>query len=98
MTPEQSTEITLPCKECQAGVMHRKFVTYITYMADELVSVPDFPAWVCDVCGRREYDAQALTRLSLLLSPHAGKSTIRHTRPTRQTPQKPKPSRTAKPD
>jgi len=60
--------------------MHRKYVTYITYIGDELITVPDFPAWVCDVCGRREYDAQALNQLMLLLSPNAGKPTIRKPR------------------
>jgi YgiT-type zinc finger domain-containing protein len=53
--------------------MHREFVTYLTWLGDELVTVPDFPAWCCDVCHRREYDLQALNQLSLLLSPNAGR-------------------------
>ncbi|MCC6147480.1 MAG: YgiT-type zinc finger protein [Anaerolineaceae bacterium] len=61
------------CLECQAGQMHRHYVTYFTWLGNELITVPDFPSWVCDVCGRREYDAQALNRLVLLLSPNAGK-------------------------
>jgi YgiT-type zinc finger domain-containing protein len=44
---------TLPCSECQAGQMRRVFVTYFTWLGDELITVPDFPAWRCDVCGRR---------------------------------------------
>ncbi len=60
--------------------MHRDYVTYFTWLGDDLVTVPDFPAWVCDVCHRREYDMQALNQLSLLLSPNAGKSSTR-TRP-----------------
>jgi YgiT-type zinc finger domain-containing protein len=74
---ENIKEITLSCTDCQAGLMHRKHVTYITYIGDELITVPDFPAWVCDVCGKREYDGQALNQLTLLLSPNAGKPTIR---------------------
>jgi YgiT-type zinc finger domain-containing protein len=70
----ESLDLTLPCHECQAGQMHREYVTYFTWLADELVTVPDFPAWVCDVCRRREYDLHALNELSLLLSPNAGKS------------------------
>lgn len=70
-------ETPLPCTECQAGQMHRKYVTYYTYLGEELISVPDFPAWVCDVCGRREYDPNALNRLSLILSPTAGTTTLR---------------------
>ena len=62
-----------PCRTCQAGKMQLHNVTYITWLGDELVTVPDFPAWVCDFCGRREYDGDALNRLSLLLSPEAGR-------------------------
>lgn len=54
--------------------MHRDYVAYFTWLGDELISVPDFPAWVCDICGRCEYDENALTRLTLLLSPNAGKT------------------------
>ncbi len=53
--------------------MHRTSVTYFTWLGDDLVTVPDFPSWVCDLCGRREYDLAALNQLSLLLSPTAGK-------------------------
>lgn len=72
MTQSQQ-DATIPCNECQAGQMHRRFLTYFTWLGDELITVPDFPAWVCDVCGRREYDLQALNQLTLLLNPNAGK-------------------------
>lgn len=61
------------CLECQAGQMHRHYVTYFTWLGNELITVPDFPSLICDVCGRREYDLHAINRLSLLLSPNAGK-------------------------
>lgn len=61
------------CRECQAGHLRRRKVTYFTWLMDELITVPDFPAWVCDVCGRRVYDPQAITQLSTLLNPTAGK-------------------------
>jgi hypothetical protein len=32
-----------------------------------IVSIPNFPAWVCDLCGRREYDPQALSQLQLIM-------------------------------
>lgn len=63
------TRPAIPCDECQAGHMHLEFVTYFTYLGDELITVPDFPAWRCDVCQRVEYDASALNRLSELLDP-----------------------------
>lgn len=64
------------CNECQAGMMRLKFITYFTWLDEELVTVPNFPAWVCDVCGKREYDERAVNWLTTLLSPNAGKTTI----------------------
>ena len=78
-------DYTFPCNECQAGQMRRVFVTYFTWLGEELITVPDFPAWRCDVCGRREYDMHALNQLSLLLNPNAGTPT--HTK-HRSKPQK----------
>ena len=62
------------CNECQAGMMQVRYITYFTWLGDELVTVPNFPAWVCDVCGRREYDERAISWLTMLLSPNTGKS------------------------
>jgi len=73
---EERFDPTFSCRECQAGQMRRRFVTYFTWLGEELITVPDFPAWVCDVCGRREYDPRALNHLSMLLSPNAGKSSM----------------------
>lgn len=90
-----SNQMTIiPCTECQAGHMHRQFLTYFTWLADELITVPDFPAWVCDVCGRREYDLGALNQLNLLLNSNAGKPTQRKRRAPRATENKksPRPS------
>jgi len=63
------------CKECQAGMMQVHYITYFTWLNEELITVPNFPAWVCDVCGRREYDERAISWLTLLLSPSAGTPT-----------------------
>jgi YgiT-type zinc finger domain-containing protein len=63
----------LPCDECQAGVMRLRFITYFTWLGDELILVPNFPAWICDVCGRRDYDEKSISWLSMLLNPDAGK-------------------------
>lgn len=74
------SEFIFPCSECQAGHMQRRFVVYYTWLGNDLITVPDFPAWVCDVCGRREFDASAINQLSLLLSPNTGNSTSRKPR------------------
>lgn len=68
---------SLPCTECPAGHLTRQYITYFTWLGEELITVPDFPAWVCDVCGRREYDLHALNQLNLLLNPNAGKPSAR---------------------
>lgn len=63
-----------PCKECLAGVVRPQYITYFTWLNDELVTVPNFPAWICDLCGKREYDQRAISWLTTLLEPDAGKS------------------------
>jgi YgiT-type zinc finger domain-containing protein len=65
----------IPCDECQAGVMRLNFITYFTWLGEELITVPNFPAWICDVCGKREYDEKAISWLTMLLNPNAGKPT-----------------------
>jgi len=73
--------------------MHPRYVTYFTWLGGELITVPDFPAWVCDVCGRRDYDPQALRQLSLLLNPAAGKPSSRiSARPAKPQRAVPRPS------
>ena len=90
------TKFDLPkpvqCNECQAGMMQVRYITYFTWLGEELVTVPNFPAWVCDVCGRREYDERAISWLAMLLSPNAGRPISKTVRPT-PTMQKPDTSR-----
>ena len=66
---------SVPCMECHAGVLTLRHITYFTWLGSELITVPNFPAWICDVCGRREYDEKAIHWLNTLLDPNAGKPT-----------------------
>lgn len=79
------TQAELPkpmqCDECQAGMMQVRYLTYFTWLGEELITVPNFPAWVCDVCGRRKYDERAISWLSMLLNPDAGRPPARVGRP-----------------
>ena len=75
------TQETYPCSECQAGVMHLQHITYFTWLDEELVTVPNFPAWVCDMCVRREYDARAISWLTAILNPETGKASAHKRRP-----------------
>ncbi len=79
-----------PCDECQAGVMRLRFITYFTWLGEELIMVPSFPAWICDVCGRREYDEKSISWLTMLLNPDAG-------RPPAEKPSAVRRNRTASP-
>ena len=65
----------VPCRECSAGMMRLRFITYFTWLGEELITVQNFPAWVCDVCGHREYDEKSISWLMMLLNPDAGKPT-----------------------
>lgn len=81
---------SFPCSDCQAGIISQRYITYFTWLGNELVSVPNFPAWVCDVCGRREYDHQAVIWLNMLLNPEAGKPPVKLTKKV-QAIKKPRP-------
>jgi len=53
-----------------------RYITYFTWLEEELITVPNFPAWICDMCGRREYDARAINWLNTLLNPATGRRSI----------------------
>jgi YgiT-type zinc finger domain-containing protein len=76
----------VPCTECSAGMMQPRQITYFTWLNEELITVPHFPAWVCDMCGRREYDEKAISWLTALLNPNAGNPTRKRKSPPRSRP------------
>ena len=80
---------SFPCTECSAGVMQLRLITYFTWLGEELITVPNFPAWICDMCGKREYDEHAIAWLALLLDPNAGTPTRRVKRTPRRGTTKP---------
>jgi YgiT-type zinc finger domain-containing protein len=74
--PDQENDLSenySVCPECKTGVMHLEYITYFTWLDQELITVPNFPAWVCDMCGLREYDTRAVSWLNTLLNPATGK-------------------------
>jgi YgiT-type zinc finger domain-containing protein len=71
------------CPECLTGVMHIRHLTYFTWLDQELITVPNFPAWVCDLCGRREYDPRAVKWLNAILGPETSRSVAK---PRRDSP------------
>ena len=77
----KAEDIRRLCPECQAGVLRLQNLTYFTWLNDELITVPNFPALVCDVCGRREYDPHAILWLNTLLNPQTGRRAFRKNTP-----------------
>jgi len=61
-----------PCVHCQGGIKHLMSATLMTWLGNDLITVPNFPAWICDLCGHRIFDSHALAQLSMLLNPEAG--------------------------
>ncbi len=72
-TESRQAEYNHVCPECHAGVLRLEYLTYFTWLNDELITVPNFPSWVCDICGKREYDPHAVNWLNMLLSPTTGR-------------------------
>ena len=66
----------IPCSNCSIGQMRKTHITYFTWLGEQMITVPDFPAWICDICGKREYDLQALDNLALMLNPPAKKKAV----------------------
>ena len=69
MTKTSNKNQQTNCPHCQVGVLRQKYLTYFTWLNSELITVPDFPSWVCDYCGDRHYDGKALNQLDNLLRP-----------------------------
>jgi YgiT-type zinc finger domain-containing protein len=62
LTPPQS------CPNCVVGKPTVKYLTYYTEMNGKLITAPNFPASVCDVCGWSEYHPGTVVWLDFLLS------------------------------
>ncbi len=78
------------CPRCHTGVLALKPVTLYTKVGSEWVIVPNFPAWVCDVCRYTEYDEKALGMLNAFLSAERSPRHNARRRPPR-TPTAPRP-------
>ena len=80
-----------PCQECGSGMMRMRTLTYFTWLNQELITVPNFPGWVCDVCGQTEYDSRAIVWLNTVLNPEAGRRLPNHRRQLPQQIDRPRP-------
>lgn len=77
------------CPECKIGILHPHQAFLFTVQDGQPICVPDFPAWVCDLCGQRNYDSTALAELQAMLETdrrarrkqHRPKASVDHDHP-----------------
>jgi hypothetical protein len=62
-----SESLSFNCPNCQVGICHPVPGLFLSVHEGYLVSVPDIPAWQCDVCQFQEFDRDRLVQLDTLL-------------------------------
>jgi YgiT-type zinc finger domain-containing protein len=75
------------CPHCQMGTLQPQAVPFAHWFEGQFITIPQFPAWVCDICGAREYDSAALEQLELMLGPEADLRRETQRRPARGKPE-----------
>ncbi len=60
------------CPHCLVGSLRLQRVVYARWYGGHFITVPNFPSWVCDVCGSLEYDAAALDQMKMILGRESG--------------------------
>ena len=53
---------TEPCEYCDGTLQHRRVLAQFRYMG-ETIYVENVPAWVCNQCGEKYFDAPVYKRL-----------------------------------
>lgn len=86
----------LICSQCQIGHFHTESRPYVRVVDGMLLSVPNMPALICDVCGYQDFDREGLTRVEALLG-HVGSHARTGRSMTKVTLQEAKPSQRLKP-
>ena len=86
-SPTSAPRSAATCPHCQTGNLSLQRVVYARWYGPHFVTIPNFPSWVCDVCGSLEYDPAALEQVRLVLGREAGTATEAARRATpNQTP------------
>lgn len=58
-----TTEFATFCPRCMFGKCTERKITYVGLYKGRILTAPDTPARVCDVCGYREFDEFAIEHL-----------------------------------
>jgi YgiT-type zinc finger domain-containing protein len=66
--PKTLSEIPEVCPHCYFGRIRPGKRSFTARTNSKPVMVPDFPAWICDVCGFTIYDPASLLNLQRLLT------------------------------
>ncbi len=61
----------IACPRCQIGNLLPVQATYASVHKGMLLSVPNVPAWKCDICHYQEFDYDVITWVEMLVG-HAG--------------------------
>jgi YgiT-type zinc finger domain-containing protein len=66
-TNEPGSPTTNLCQHCLAGTLHLRSIVFAHWYGGQFITIPNFPGWVCDVCGETEYDQVALEQVETIL-------------------------------
>ena len=55
------------CPSCHMGRLEKRIMAYLQWHDDNLLIANHMPALVCDICGERIYDHDAVESLQQLL-------------------------------
>ena len=55
------------CSSCRIGRLRQRSMAYVEWYGKNLLVVDRMPVQVCDVCGERAYDNDAMESLQRLL-------------------------------
>ena len=55
------------CVICGAGRLKKRAMAYLEWHGKNLLVVDRMPVYICDVCGERDYDSDAIESLQRLL-------------------------------
>jgi YgiT-type zinc finger domain-containing protein len=85
-------EIPEVCPRCYFGRIQPGKRSFAARTAGKPLIVPDFPAWICDVCGFTIYDPASLMNLQrMLTNPPTPYSQYAGPKPTESKPAKSQP-------
>jgi|SRR5579859_3930719 len=57
----------LVCPECHIGRLSPTRTTYVHQYGETMISIPNIPAWRCDVCHACQYDDQPIGWLETII-------------------------------